>query len=559
MTQILNTLTSLIRNLGFIAIIVVILNRIPSFTRLMQKEKYSKNDILILSVLFGALGIYGTYNGTNINGAIANTRVMAIIAGGLLCGPTVGIVAGFIAGLHRLLLIPIGITSIPCTITTILAGFFSGFFYMKAENSNKKWFIGLIGVILMGILEIILILSISKPFEVALNISKFIFIPMTCANGIGAAILILLIEDTIVQKDKIAASQAKLALEIANQTLPYFKSNNSDAYEKICNIINSNIKSDAVAITNLTTILAHVGIGNDHHIEGQKIKTKATLECLVTQKPIILKNANDINCSVSSCPLKSGIIVPLKIGNETIGTLKIYYGTEDMINYRIKSLAIGISQIISTQMELTKITELEEKTRISEIKALQAQINPHFLFNALNTIASFVRTNPDNARELIVNLSQYLRYNLESSNDLVSVYKEMSQVMAYVEIEKARFGSKLEIEYDIDYNINIKIPSFIIQPLVENAIKHGILPSDRNGFVKVKANQKEKELFISITDNGVGIKQEVIHHLNSTSNTRVGLKNVNNRLELLYGEGLKFELLNPGTKISFKIKEEVDL
>lgn len=555
MTQILFIMTSLMKNLGFIALIVVILNRIPSFGRLMQKEKYKKQDIIILSLLFGALGIYGTYNGTNINGAIANTRVMAIIAGGLLCGPTVGIASGFIAGLHRLLFIPIGITSIPCAITTIIAGFVSGYLFKRLKYKSNRALIGLFVVIAMGILEIILILCMSKPFETALYISKSIFIPMICANGIGAAILILLIEDTIEEKDKIAASQAKLALDIANETLPYFKMNNSASYEKICQIINENIKSDAVSITNTTTILAHVGIGSDHHIKNQKIKTKATFECLKTSTPIILRNADDINCSVEGCPLKSGIIVPLKIGDETLGTLKIYYATENRVNESIKSLAVGISKFIFTQMGLTKITDLEEKARISEIKALQAQINPHFLFNALNTIASFVRTSPDSARELIVNLSNYLRYNLESNDNLVSIYKEMSHVKDYVEIEKARFGSRLTIEYDIDYNIEIKVPSFIIQPIVENSIKHGILPSDGNGLVKITAHQKGKELYISIQDNGIGIKKEVIDNLNSIHNNRVGLKNVNNRLVLLYGKGLNFEILNPGTKISFIVRE----
>lgn len=555
MTQIFDILTNLIKNLGFIALIVVVLNRFPSFGRLMQKEKYRKRDIAVLSLLFGALGIYSTYSGTNVGGAIANTRMMAIIAGGLLCGPTIGIASGLIAGLHRLLFIPYGITSVPCAISTALAGVFSGYLHTKIKYKSKKWFIGLMVVLFMGIFEIVLILCISRPFNIALYISKNIFIPMTFANGFGAAILIQLIEDTIQQKDKIAAAQAKLALEIANETLPYFKSSDNDSYEKICRIINENIKSDAVAITNTTHILAHVGVGDDHHFKNQPIQTKATLDCIRTNQPIILSTAHDINCSVKGCPLKSGIVVPLNVGKETIGTLKIYYVSENMINERIKSLAVGISQFIFTQMEMVKISELEEKARISEIKALQAQINPHFLFNALNTIAAFVRTSPDRARELIVNLSNFLRYNLEGSSNMVSVYREMHHVMDYIEIEKARFGSKLEIEYDIANNIKIPIPSFIIQPLVENSIKHGILPSERSGFVKIRAHQHEKQLFISIIDNGVGIRQEVIDHLDSSDNRRVGLKNVNNRLKLLYGEGLKFERLNPGTKISFTVKE----
>lgn len=551
--RILTILTNLMGNLGFIALIVVVLNRFPSFGRLMQKETYARRDIAVLALLFGALGIYSTYNGTEISGAIANTRVMAIIAGGLLCGPTVGIASGLIAGAHRLMLIPFGITSVPCTISTILAGVLSG--YLSVKIKRRRWLAGLVIVLLMGVLEIGLILSLSKPFATALQISESIFIPMTFANGIGAAILILLIEDTIEQKDKIAAAQAKLALEIANETLPYFRAHDSGSYEKICKIINTNMKSDAVSITSTTTILAHVGMGDDHHIKNQPIQTKSTLECIQTSRPIILRTAEDIHCGVAGCPLKSGIIVPLHVGKETVGTLKIYYNTENRVNERIKSLAVGISQFIFTQMELTRIAELEEKTRISEIKALQAQINPHFLFNALNTIAAFVRTSPDQARELIVNLSGYLRYNLEAPSHMVSINKELRQVMDYVEIEKARFGARLSVEYDIDYHIETKIPAFIIQPLVENSIKHGILPSERNGLVQIRVHRSGGQLHISILDNGVGIRQEVIDNLEGEDNRRVGLKNVNNRLKLLYGEGLRFERLHPGTRVSFAIKE----
>ena len=118
----------------------------------------------------------------------------------------------------------------------------------------------------------------------------------------------------------------------------------------------------------------------------------------------------------------------------------------------------------------------------AEIKALQTQINPHFLFNSLNTIASFVRINPTKARELIINLSVFLRYNLEIGDELVDVYSELEQVKAYVAIEKARFGEKLHVIYNIQDNIDIKMPSLIIQPIVENSIKHGILKSGRKGI-----------------------------------------------------------------------------
>src|SRR3712207_1288666 len=149
------------------------------------------------------------------------------------------------------------------------------------------------------------------------------------------------------------------------------------------------------------------------------------------------------SCPCENCPLKSAIIVPLRENEQVIGCLKIYYKQEDAITTRTKNLAIGLSQIISTQFEISKLEKLKEMANKAEIKALQAQINPHFLFNALNTIASFVRFNPSRARELIIDLATYLRYNLEVGDTPVDIHKELEQVKAYIQIEKARFGDKL--------------------------------------------------------------------------------------------------------------------
>ena len=118
----------------------------------------------------------------------------------------------------------------------------------------------------------------------------------------------------------------------------------------------------------------------------------------------ILRSAEEIKCTCKKCPLKSAIIVPLKENEKVIGTLKLYYSKENGISYINEKLAVGLSQIISTQLEISKVSKLEELATKAEIKALQAQINPHFLFNALNTIVSFVRINPESARQLIVNL-----------------------------------------------------------------------------------------------------------------------------------------------------------
>jgi two-component system LytT family sensor kinase len=122
----------------------------------------------------------------------------------------------------------------------------------------------------------------------------------------------------------------------------------------------------------------------------------------------------------------------------------------------------------------------------AELRALQSKINPHFLFNALNAISSSIRLNPDTARQLIFNLSRYLRYNIELKDDeQIDIKKELYQIKDYIAIEQARFGDKLTVIYDIDEEVNCVIPSLLIQPLVENAIVHGIQPCKGKGVVTI--------------------------------------------------------------------------
>ena len=355
-----------------------------------------------------------------------------------------------------------------------------------------------------------------------------------------------------------AAKQAQLALEIANKTLPYFREINSDSLEKICSIIKDSTGAAAVAITDKTTILAHVGLGSDHHISGEPIQTSATEEVIKDGRMRILNSPQEIECSSKNCQLKSAHIVPLKEENEVIGTLKLYSAKENGISFTHEKLAIGLSQLISTQLEISKVGMLKDLAAKAEIKALQAQINPHFLFNALNTIVALLRVNPDSARELIVNLSTYLRFNIEETSTFVDISKELQQVKAYVEIEKARFGDKLNVTYDIDESIQVKIPSLIIQPIVENSIKHGILKGSGFGNVRICVKRHDtNEVKVTVEDDGVGVPQAIIDSIyaGNVGENKIGMSNVDIRLRHIYGAGLTIERPAVGTKISFILNE----
>lgn len=546
-------LNNLINNLSYVIIIAFIISNLPVFKRIIQKDEFKRSDLIILSLTFAVFGIIATYTGTDVYGAIANTRIIGIMAGGILCGPFVGIVSGIIAGIHRFLYDIGGITSIPCAIATILAGFVSAFIYKKCKQSDK-WFYGLIGGIFVESIEMFLILLMSRPYSSALYIVKSIYFPMSFTNALGICILILLIQSAFKEKEQIAAKQAQLALEIANKTLPYFRDTNIDSLKKICSIIKDSTGAAAVAITDRTTILAHVGLGDDHHICGEPIQTTATKQVINDGQMRVLSSPEEIECSLETCQLKSAILVPLKEGDEVSGTLKLYYAKENGVSYTDQILAVGLSQLISTQVEISKVGKLKELATKAEIKALQAQINPHFLFNALNTIIALLRVSPDGARELIVNLSTYLRYNIEEASTFVDISKELQQVKAYVEIEKARFGDKLNVVYDIDESIHIKIPSLIVQPIVENSIKHGILKGSGSGTVRIEVKKHlSNGVSVSVEDDGIGIPQAFIDSINAgtVSENKIGMTNVDMRLRHIYGRGLIIERLAAGTRISF--------
>lgn len=549
----INLYKELINNLGYVMLIGFIISRLKSFKSIIQKEKFRKIDLVILSIIFGGFGILATFSGARINGAIANTRIIGIMAGGILCGPFVGIFSGVIAGIHRLLTDTGSITAIPCAMTTIIAGISAGVIH-KYSKEEKKWFYGFIAGIAIESIEMLMIVILAKPLQMALSIVKSIYLPMGLTNAVGISILILLIQNIFEEKEEIAAKQAKLALDTANKTLPYFRDINNQSLHKICEIIRNSIGADAVSLTDKKYVLAHAGLGHDHHFSGRNIQTQSTKRVIETGEILTLKNSSEIDCGCTSCPLKSAIIVPLKQENEIAGTLKIYYGKKDAVTFSNKSLAVGLSQIISTQFEISKLQKLKEMANEAEIKALQAQINPHFLFNALNTIISFVRINPNKARKLIINLSTYLRYNLDQGCKLVDISKEIEQVNAYVEIEKARFGDKLNVIVEIDNNLDIKIPSLIIQPLVENSIKHGILKKGQCGTVLLKVYKlQEDTVKIIVEDDGIGISQEIVHNIyhNKMKENKIGLSNVHNRLKYIYGKGLTIENLEKGTRISF--------
>ncbi|MDT3275734.1 sensor histidine kinase [Shewanella sp. SP2S2-4] len=527
------------------------LTRTRPFQRLFQKRNHTPAELVSVAAIFCLFAVFSTYTGIEVEGALVNVRIIAIISGGILFGPWVGIPAGVLSGLHRYLIDMDGDTSIPCLIASIIAGLMATWIYYKCPKS-KLWIYGIVAGMLCETLTMLLIWLLTEPHQVGVEIVSHIAYPMI-AGTVCIGLIIKLVQDLDDEKELIAAKQAKLALDIANKTLPFFRKIDRHALEQVCAVIRNEIHADAVAITDTRDVLAYMGVGKDYYeVDGHQAISEMTQRAIELDQNIINNDLRQYHLS----DFHSVIIIPLRENGTVSGTLKIYYRNNYRITSSLREMAVGLSQLISTQMEVSRIEQLQEMTRKAEFTALQSKINPHFLFNALNAISSLIRIRPQQARELIANLADYLRYNLAKGDELIDIQEEVKQVRDYVAIEQARFGDKLEVVFDVD-DVHFCVPCLLLQPLVENAILHGIQPRSAPGRVTIEVKKLDAGIRVAVRDTGYGISQEVIDGVAAgrIESSSIGLMNVHQRVKLLYGEGLQLKRLEPGTEVSFYLPE----
>ncbi|WP_106496508.1 sensor histidine kinase [Lentibacillus sp. Marseille-P4043] len=572
MTELLFTM---LERLGIIVTAAFILTRLRFFQDMIHRDKLTRKQEYIAIIFFGLFGIIGTYFGVTLNTetlhfnrfaidltsdeAIANSRVIGIVLAGLLGGYKVGIGAGLIAGIHRLTLG--GFTGVACGLATVIAGFIAGAFRKKGKHVKLPVAFG-IGA-LAETIQMVVILVLAKPFDKALALVDMIGIPMIIANGIGSAIFLLIIQNVVNEEEKTSALQAQKTLRITEQTLGYLrKGMNNQSALAVCNILYQEIKPSAVAMTDKTTILAHVGMASDHHMANSPLQTQITKD-VIQRGELVVANDDAIHCMNEYCPLGAAIIAPLKQRGETIGTLKLYFKSKKEMTNASVELMSGLSSLLSNQLEIAEADHALQLAKNSEIKALQAQISPHFLFNSLNVIVSLIRIDPQKARKLLMSLSKFLRNNVTGTTvSMVSLEQELAHVKAYLEIEEARFVDKLQISYEInDSTLSETLPPLTLQPIVENAVKHGIKDMEHHARIKIAVYDCIQSIKIEVEDNGKGMQPDQITKLEtpqqpSKLGTGMGLYNVNRRLIMTFGEKAGISINSEpkqGTTISFQI------
>lgn len=575
----------LLERVGLIIIVAYLLMNVPYFKKMMSERSNLSSQIQLL-IVFGLFAAVSNFTGVEIrnneilssqifskisdDAVIANTRVLTISVAGLIGGPVVGIGVGIVSGITRYLIG--GVDAYTYVISSALIGLTSGYFGYRAMTNNRYPNV-LTGVILGAIMEVIQMICIivfATNTEYALDIVKLIALPMIMINSLGVAIFLSIIISTIQQEQRMRAVQTHDVLNLANQTLPYFRAGlNEASATQAAQIIKDLMKVSAVSITNKTDILAHVGAASDHHVPRKKIITDLSKQVIKSGEIKEAHNRHEIGCTHPGCPLEGAIVIPLYIHNEVTGTLKLYFTDSNKLTYVERRLAEGLANIFSSQIELGEIETQSKLLKDAEIKSLQAQVNPHFFFNAMNTISALIRVDSERARELLLNLSNFFRSNLQGAKSTsITIEKEIQQVEAYLALEQARFPERFNIHFDIDEALKYaKVPPFIIQILVENAIKHAFHNRKSNNDVYVKVKEGQQTIEISVEDNGFGIPEEKRAHIghnevSSTSGTGSALENLNKRLIGLYNSNarLNFTTSDSGTKFytSIPLEREED-
>jgi len=525
-------------------------------------RKRSIPAMVVLVVLFSMFTILGTYSGNIVFQSFANLRATGAITAGLFGGPVVGLLTGLIGGGHRYFIDVGGFSALPCALATFIEGTAAGILAWRAPNRCLDWRFAFMAAFAGECLHMILVLALSRPWPQAVQLVDIIGLPMILINSIGVAIFVQVLKMQLHFKDLRDSAKARQILSIVKQTLVYLREGlNFESARATAEIILSEADVAAVALTSKDRVLAHVGLGEDHHLPGRPLGTKATRTVLESGQPGFFRNRESIGCDTPSCPLTGAIIIPLLKGPELLGSLKLYGSRKKPLDQTRFELAKGLGDLFATQLELEDIGIKERLLANAEIRRLQAQINPHFLFNSLNTVASFCRTAPTQARELILDLAKYLRRNLDS-RELIPLADELEQIRSYLAIEQARFGERIRAEIVASPEAEAcPVPPLLIQPLVENSVRHGILNRPEGGLVRVEAVQEGLWLTVVVEDDGVGMEQAVRQEiLGSVQVDRriggIGARNCNQRLVQLYGPDFALNIASAadaGTRITFRI------
>ncbi|AGL21616.1 sensor histidine kinase [Actinoplanes sp. N902-109] len=315
------------------------------------------------------------------------------------------------------------------------------------------------------------------------------------------------------------------------------------------------VGAPGLALTDTEQSLAHDGRGSHHHEQF----VAATRRALTTGRSIVL-GAGDLPCDRVDCIVRGAVVAPLTGVSGGLVAVADDHPAPGLVQATMET-----ARWASSQLALAELDSSRERLARAEVRALRAQISPHFIYNALTAIASFVRTDPERARELILEFAEFTRYSFRAHGEFTTLAEELRSIDRYLTIERARFGDRLQVRLQIAPEVlPVGLPFLCLQPLVENAVRHGLSPKPGVGMVSIEARDAGAECHITVEDDGVGMDPaalaegvaEAVNGRDDDAGRHVGLSNVDERLRTVFGDrfGLVVETApGAGTKVSMRV------
>ena len=309
--------------------------------------------------------------------------------------------------------------------------------------------------------------------------------------------------------------------------------------------------TSAVALVDATTTLVWEGTGT-HHASSALAHAE---EVLRSGRTVVL-GPDDVACANVECPIRSAVVAPITGEDRVVGALLAYGPDTSASTVRATD---EVARWVSTQVELAELDRSRARASEAELRALRAQISPHFIYNSLAAIASFVRTDPVRARELLLEFADFTRYAFRRGGEFTTLADELKNIERYLVLEQARFGERLQVTLVVAPEVlPVAVPFLAVQPLVENAVRHGLEGRTGVGRVTLGAQDLGSEAFIWVEDDGIGSDPETIRRIlaGESASDSVGMGNVDARLRQVFGEeyGLVVETApGAGTKVSFRV------
>lgn len=542
----------LILNISLLVLVANLLSKFRLIQNLIVQEIRSAKSQIFLSVIFGGVVILSTYTGIDIGSYSLNTRVIGAMAAGLLGGPIVGLYASLIGAVYVYFFSSPQAFAMASAFSTMLFGLLGGGFYPYFQRGKWKYKDLFLLACFAEICDMVSLLRFTVPVQMALNTILEISVPMIVLNACGILIFISSFNNVFIQQDVERSRQLQQASELMKKCLPQLSSGieNQESMKRFARIILEETDWAGVMVTNRTEIIVDCQREFSENLRPETGIPDVGVQAMENGGLETMYRVPASSVWHECMKEYSLVAAPFVIREQVVGSLIVWVRKQWVFRQSELELLQHLVMLSSYQIALAELERQKAMRQKAEFKSLQFQVNPHFLFNALNTISCVCRENPERARELLVILANYFRYNLDYDAYMVPMEEEMDHVRDYLELEQARFEEKLIVTYDVPEYMDIEIPTLILQPIVENAVRYGI---NREGkrIVLIQAEETEDGYRVRIRDEGKGIAEDVLEKLmnGKAIGNSIGLSNVHKRMKSIYGEeqGLHITSSSEGT------------